>query len=364
MSDEYERSPAEASEYGGYSEKQVLFSVPRYELYKGEMGLATGILGVGSYLPPRRVRNAELPGVSPAMDEWIVSRVGIRERRICLEDQATSDLAYEAAVDALKQANVDPADISLIIVAASNHDMVMPTTACIVQSKLCAKNSMAMDIRAGCAGFITAAVTGAKFIEDGSARYVLAIGAEVHSKMMDWNDFKSSAFFSDGAGAVVLGRVPQGYGILASYLMAEGDLADALVVPAGGSRLPASHETVDQGLHNIQHDGKKIWRFATRVFPASVREACKRAGVEVADLDFVVPHQANIRMIEKCMEDLGLPMTKTHVTVDKYGNSASGTIPITLREAVDMGKIGRDSLVALTAFGAGLTYGATVMRWY
>ena len=326
--------------------------------------MGVGILGLGYYSPERVVKNSDLEAVSKATDEWIVSRVGIRERRVCSEDEAASDLAYKASLEALADAGVEPAAIDLIIVACSNHDMIMPSTACIVQAKLGATNAAALDIRAGCAGFIYGLSVAEKFVKDGTTKLSLVIGAEVHSKMMDWRDYRTNAFFSDGAGAAVVGVVPDGFGILGTFLAAEGHLGDALVVPAGGSRMPASHETVAAGLHYIRHDGKAIWAFATRVFPHSVRRAAERASIQISDIDFVIPHQANINMIRQCMAGLGLPMEKTHITLDRFGNSASGTVPITLAEAVRLGKIKRGDTIAMTAFGAGLTYGAIILKWY
>jgi 3-oxoacyl-[acyl-carrier-protein] synthase-3 len=324
--------------------------------------LGAAILGVGAAIPNRRVTNQELEAAMDTTDGWIREHVGIHTRRVVEDDQAMSDLAIPAARAALADAGVTAADLDFVIVAGSNHDYLMPATACLVQAALGAREAGALDIRNACSGFIYGLGVGASLIQNGTCRTVLVVGAEIHSKIIDWSDRTMAVFFGDGAGAVVLSRSRPEVGVLALYYGADGENADAIIVPAGGSRQPLTAALLEQKAHVCRQDGRRVKEFIERVFPESVRRVCARYGVEVAELDFLISHQANLRLIERCMAALGLPMTKTHTVLEEYGNQGSASIPIVLQEALRLGKVRPGSLVAMTGYGAGLAYGAALVR--
>jgi 3-oxoacyl-[acyl-carrier-protein] synthase-3 len=313
-------------------------------------------------VPTKRVTNQELEQMMATTDEWIWQHIGIHARRVVEDDQAMSDLAIPAARAALADAGIGPEELDLIIVAGSNHDYLMPATACIVQGALDAPQAGALDIRNACSGFIYALGVGAAMIQNGTCRTVLVVGAEIHSKIIDWSDRTMAVFFGDGAGAVVLRRSRPDVGVLACHYGADGKNADAIIVEAGGSRHPMTHELLEAKANMCHQDGKRVKSFIERVFPESVRAVCQRYGIETKDLDFLISHQANLRLIERCMADLGLPMEKTHTVLEDYGNQGSASIPIVLKEALQLGKVRPGSLVALTGYGAGLAYGAALVR--
>jgi 3-oxoacyl-[acyl-carrier-protein] synthase-3 len=320
------------------------------------------VMGLGTAIPDRTVTNQDLERTLDTTDAWIRSHVGMEARRIVHDDQAMSDLAIPAGRAALADAGISADELDLIIVAGSAHDYLMPATACLVQDALGARRAGALDIKNACSGFVYALGAGAGFIRSGMARTVLVIGAEIHSKIIDWADRTMAIFFGDGAGAVVLRRSRPEVGVLAAVYGADGANADAIIVPAGGSRLPVTPQLVEDKQHLCRQDGPRVKTFIQRVFPESVRDVCARAGIRPTDLDFVISHQSNLRLIEEGMANLGLPMDRTHTVLERYGNQGSASIPIVWQEALQLGKIGPGSLVALSGYGAGLAYGAVLVR--
>ena len=329
-----------------------------------EAGIRAGIVGLGSYVPERVLTNRELETMVNTTDQWIVDRSGIRERRIAGPGQVTSDLALEAARRALEDAGIGPAEGDLIIVATNTSDTVFPGVGCIVQDRLGAVKAGAFDLVAGCTGFIYAFSVAAQFITSGVYRHVLVIGAEILSRIVDWQDRNTCVLFGDGAGAVVLGRVPEGYGLVHSKLGSDGSGGPALCLPAGGSRLPASAQTVAERQHFIHMNGREVFKFAVRACGAGSLEALEEAGLSVAEVDFLIPHQANIRIIEAAAKRLNLPMERVLVNVDRYGNTSTASIPIALEEAVGQNRIKDGDTMLLTGFGAGLTWAVAILKWY
>lgn len=323
-----------------------------------------GILGVGVYAPERVLTNNELEKMVDTSSEWILTRTGIAERRIAGREQATSDLAAVAAVRALADAGTAAEEIDLVIVATNTADMLFPATACLVQDRIGVKKSAgAFDLSAGCTGFIHALVVGSQFIAAGTSRRVLVIGAETMSRVINWEDRSTCVLFGDGAGAVVLGPAPSGSGILAAKLYTDGAGGPHLLFPAGGSRLPASRETLDKKLHYLQMNGREVFKFAVRVLGAAAGEVITAAGLKKSDIDFFIPHQANIRIIEAAAKRLGVPMEKVMINVERYGNTSTASIPLALDEAVRSGRINKGDRVVMVGFGAGLTWGAVVVKW-
>ncbi|MFZ5646470.1 MAG: beta-ketoacyl-ACP synthase III [Bacillota bacterium] len=329
-----------------------------------ESGIRAGVIGLGSYVPEKVLTNSELEKTVDTSDQWIVTRTGIRERRIAAPEEATSDLALEAARKALADAHIGPEDIDLIIVATNTPDSLFPATACIVQDRLGAHRAGAFDLLAGCTGFIYSLSVGSQFVISGMYRHVLVIGAETLSRIVDWEDRNTCVLFGDGAGAAVIGRVPGDYGILHTMLGSDGSGGQHLYLPAGGSRLPATGETVGGRLHFVRMNGREVFKFAVRTCGDGSMEALKEAGLSLGDLDFLIPHQANIRIIEAAAKRLELPMEKVLVNVDRYGNTSTASIPMALEEAVNQGRIKDGDNILMTGFGAGLTWAVALMRWY
>lgn len=324
---------------------------------------AAGIAGMGVAIPDRVMTNADLERLVDTSDEWIVTRTGIRERRIASEDVAASDLAYAAAREALDRAGVAAADVDLIIVATTTPDMPFPATACLVQHKLGAVRAGAFDLEAACSGFLYALAVGSQFIRAGTYETVLVIGAEVLSRIINWQDRSTCVLMGDGAAAAVLRPAPDGAGILSTFLGADGGGGDLLKMAAGGSRLPASPETVARGLHYLYMNGREVYKFAVNIMGDAAERALALAGLTAADVDWFVPHQANLRIIEAAARRFDLPMDKVVVNLDRYGNTSAASVPIALHEAVQDGRIRSGDVVLAVAFGAGLTWGAAVMRW-
>jgi 3-oxoacyl-[acyl-carrier-protein] synthase-3 len=322
-----------------------------------------GIIGLGSYVPQRIMTNKDLEQTMDTSDEWIVERTGIHERRVAAENEATSDLATKAAQKALEDAKVTAAEIDLIIVATGTSDMAFPATACLVQDNLKAINAAAFDISAACSGFIYALVTGSQFIKAGIYRKVLVIGAETLSRITNWNDRNTGMLFGDGAGAAVLGETREGYGILGVDLGSDGSGGELLKVPAGGSRHPATAETVLQKQHFIHMNGNEVFKFAVKIMGETTLKALKNANLTANDITYLVPHQANIRIIRSAAKRLCLSMEKVVVNVDKYGNTSAASVPIALDEAVKSGKIQSGDIIALVGFGAGLTWASSIIKW-
>ena len=322
-----------------------------------------GIIGLGSYVPQRIMTNKELEQRMDTSDQWIVERTGIHERRVAAENESTSDLATKAGQKALEDAKLSAADIDLIIVATASPDMVFPATACVVQENIKAVNAAAFDISAVCSGFLYAMITGSQFIKAGMYRKVLVIGAETLSRFTDWSDRNTGMLFGDGAGAAVLGETPEGYGILGVDLGADGGGAELLKIPAGGSRHPATNETILQKKHFIHMSGNEVFKFAVKVMGETTLKALKNANLTASDITYLVPHQANIRIIQSAAKRLGMPMEKVVVNINKYGNTSAASIPIALDEAVKSGTIKSGDIVALAGFGGGLTWASSIMKW-
>ncbi len=326
------------------------------------MSIRAGFLGTGSCLPDNEVTNFDLEKIVDTSDEWIRTRTGISARRIADDQTATSDLAYGAALKAMEAAEVSAEELDMIIVATITPDNSFPSTACTLQDKLGAVNASAFDISAACSGFIYATTVAKQFVETGSVKNVLVIGAETLSKILDFTDRNTCVLFGDGAGAVIVGPVENG-GIVAMDLGAKGSGGKFLSQPAGGSRMPASQETLDNKLHSIHMDGSEVFKFAVRIMASSSKRVIDEAGWSIEDLDYLVPHQANIRIINSAGKKLKLPMDQVHVNLDKFGNTSAGSVPIALDEAVRSGKIKRGDKVVLVAFGGGLTWGALAVEY-
>ncbi|MFS8512274.1 MAG: ketoacyl-ACP synthase III [Planifilum fulgidum] len=322
-----------------------------------------GIIGTGSYLPEKVLTNKDLETMVDTTDEWIVSRTGIRERRIAAEEQASSDLAAEAARRALESAKVTADQLDLIIVATVTPDMMFPATACLLQDRLGAEKAAAFDLSAACSGFLYGIATATQFIQNGMYRYALVVGVDCLSKITNWKDRNTCVLFGDGAGAVVLGPVEEGSGFLSFDLGADGSGGDLLKQPAGGSRMPASRNTVDERLHTISMAGREVFKFAVRVMGNAAEEALSKAGMTKEDIDFLVPHQANIRIIDAAVKRFGLSEEKVIVNLDRFGNMSSASIPVALDEAVHQGRIKKGDTLVLVGFGGGLTWGAAVLKW-
>lgn len=325
--------------------------------------LNVGILGTGTALPARIVTNADLAKTLDTSDEWIRSRTGICERRIAEKDEQTSDLATKAAEAALRKASTTVDEVDLIIVATTSPDVLIPATACYVQAKLGALNAAAFDLAAGCSGFIYGLSVGSQFVRTGAYKRVLVIGAEVFSRLLDWSDRNTCVLFGDGAGAVLLGPTEEA-GILSLKMGADGTYADLLTIPAGGVRMPADLETVAKRQHYLKMlSGKEVFKFAVRVMGEITQQALDEASVSKEDLDFLIPHQANWRIIEAARKRFDLPEDRVIVNIDSYGNMSSASIPVALDEAISAGRIKRGDLLALVGFGAGLTWGAAILRY-
>ncbi|MCQ6274317.1 ketoacyl-ACP synthase III [Bacillus sp. V3B] len=305
-----------------------------------------GILGLGRCLPEKILTNHDLEKIVDTNDEWIRTRTGIEERRIAEDGTDTSDLAYEAAVQALEDAKIKPEDIGLILVATVTPDHPFPSISCMLQERLGAKNAAAMDVSAACAGFMYGVITAKQFIESDAYKYVLVVGAEKLSKVTDWNDRNTAVLFGDGAGAVVMGRVSEGRGILSFELGADGT--------------GAKHLYQDE---YIIMNGREVFKFAVRQMAESSVHVIEKAGLSKEDVDFLIPHQANIRIMEASRQRLGLSEEKMAKTIHKYGNTSSASIPMAMAEELEAGKIKDDDVVVMVGFGGGLTWGAICMRW-
>ncbi|MCZ8520097.1 MULTISPECIES: beta-ketoacyl-ACP synthase III [Paenibacillus] len=322
-----------------------------------------GIIGSGKYVPERVLTNQQLEQMVETNDEWIVTRTGIRERRLASGEQAASDLAYEASLQAIAQAGITPEEIDLIIVATVTPDMSFPSTSCILQEKLGAKRAAAFDLSAACSGFIYGLANAANFIATGTYKHALVVGAEVLSRITDYTDRNTCILFGDGAGAVVLGPVPEGRGFKSFELGADGSGGELLQVPAGGSRCPSSPQTLQGKGHYISMAGSDVFKFAVRIMGSAAEEALRKAGLEKSDIDLLVPHQANIRIIQASLNRLELSEDKCMINLDKYGNMSAASIPVALAEAVEGGRMKEGDCVVLVGFGGGLTWGASVLVW-
>ncbi len=321
------------------------------------------IIGTGSYVPKKVLTNHDLEKMVETSDEWIVERTGIKERRICERGQSTSDLAYEASVRALKAAGIGAQDLDVIIVGTLTPDTHMPSMGCVLQARLHARKAAAFDIYAACSGFLYGLSVADAFIRSGMHGTILVIGAEALSRYTDWKDRTTCVLFGDGAGAVVLQRHAGKRGILSTHLHSDGSFGDLLHIPAGGATHPASHDTVDRGQHYIKMKGNETFKVAVRALEEVVQEALDHNKVRPEEIDLLVPHQANLRIIQAMAKRLGMPMDKVVLTIHKYGNTSAASIPMALDEAVREGRIKENDLILLEAFGGGLTWASAMIRW-
>jgi len=331
---------------------------------RSAFGRAVAIAGTGAYAPERLLTNRDLEAMVQTSDEWIVARTGMKERRVAAAGEATSDLASAAAMRALEDAGMVPADVEMIVVATITPDYPFPNTACLVQDKIGASKAFCMGLEAACSGFLYAMETARLYVASGAVDNALAIGAETMSSILDWTDRSTCVLFGDGAGAAVLRPSTDGRGGLLSTVMgSDGSLVDLLYMPAGGSRKPATAETVAAREHSLRMRGREVFKHAVVHMVKAARAALHRANLKVSDIDWVIPHQANTRIIDAIGNRLGIPDEKLIVNVDRYGNTSGASIGLALDEAVRDGRIRPGHRVLMAAFGAGFTWGATVMEW-
>jgi 3-oxoacyl-[acyl-carrier-protein] synthase-3 len=321
------------------------------------------ITGWGMAVPERVLTNDDIAKMVDTNDEWIVTRTGIRERRIASEEQTTASLATEASIHALERARVPPTAVDLIIVSTSSPEHIFPATACLVQDRLGAARAGAFDLSAACSGFIYALNIAAQSIRSGSIETALVIGSETLSRLTNWDDRGTCILFGDGAGAFVLQSSDQPGGVLSAVMRSDGSGGDSLSIPAGGSKLPTSAETVANGLHYIQMNGGEVFRFATRVMATATEEAIEMANLKLENISLLIPHQANRRIIEAAARGLSFPMERVMVNLDRYGNTSTASIPIATCEAFNKGLLHAGDNVVFVGFGAGLTWGAAVVTW-
>jgi 3-oxoacyl-[acyl-carrier-protein] synthase-3 len=322
------------------------------------------ISALGTYVPPRLLTNADLEKMVDTSNDWIMSRVGIRERHIVDKGVATSDLAVEAAKRALAQRGLAPTDIDVIIVGTVTPDMLFPSTACLVQHKLGAKGAWGFDLSAACSAFLYALQTGAQFISTGAHTRVLVIGSDVMSSIIDYTDRATCVIFGDGAGAAILeASEDDSVGLIDFIHEVDGAGGCSLYMPGGGSLNPSSHETVDKKMHYVHQDGQQVFKFAVRKQTEVCEKLLARNGLKGSDIDAFIPHQANLRIINATAERLGLRPESVVVNIERYGNTTAGTIPLAMNTAVEEGRLTKGSLVLLASVGAGFTVGATLLRW-
>ena len=321
------------------------------------------IIGTGSYLPEKVMTNDDWAKIVDTSDEWITTRTGIKERHFAADDQATSDLITEAAKLAIEDAGIDKDELDLIVVATISGDNAYPSTGCWVQKKLGAKPIPAFDVGAGCSGFLYALIVADSFIKAGSAKKVLVAGAEVMSRVINWEDRNTCVLFGDGAGAAVLEATEEDTGILSHSWEADGNLGDLLIQPAGGSAMPATAETVAEKKHTVHMSGNEVFKHAVRMMQDSALKAIERAGLTSDDINLFIPHQANIRIIEATIRRANIPLEKTFINIDKIANVSAGTIPIALDHARKEGRIKPGDNVLFAAFGAGFTWAGMTIRF-
>jgi 3-oxoacyl-[acyl-carrier-protein] synthase-3 len=321
------------------------------------------IVGTGSYMPEKRLTNADLMAIVDTTDEWITTRTGIKERRIAGEDELTSDMATKAALKALEQAEVTPAEVDLILVATATPDMLFPATACFVQKKIGAKNAACLDISAACAGFLFGIEIAQQFITSHTHDTVLVIGAEKLSSITNWTDRNTCVLFGDGAGAAVLQHRGRAHGVISTHIGSDGAFTDILFMPGGGSRCPITKENADMNLATIHMTGKDVYKPAVISMLSASKIALEKAGLTTDDIACVIPHQANLRIIEAIADRLKIPLDRFYVNLDKYGNTSAAAVAMALDEANRTGRIKRGDYVLMVVFGGGLTWASTVVEW-
>jgi 3-oxoacyl-[acyl-carrier-protein] synthase III len=321
------------------------------------------IVSTGSYAPENRVTNFDIEKKVDTSAEWIVERTGIHERRIGGKHEAASDLAYEAAKITLKKAGLKAKDLDMIICSTISGDFPFPSTSCILQGRLDAVNAAAFDLQAACSGFIYGLFVSENLIKSGTNKRILLVGVDMLSKVTDWDDRTTCIIFGDGAGAVILEPSEDDSGILSTSVHSDGNMWDLLQVPGGGSRMPCSQECVDKKLHFARMKGNETFKVAVKTLENIAIETLEKNNITASQLTLMIPHQANLRIIQAAAKRLGLPMEKVMVNIDRYGNTSSASIPIALDEAVSAGRIKKDDYILLEAFGSGLTWGSALIRW-
>ena len=326
-------------------------------------GRTCSISGVGSYVPAKILTNADLEKLVDTSDEWITSRTGIQERRLAANDEFTSDLATQAATRAMERASVTAEQIDLIITATITPDMPFPSTSCLVQQKLGAKRAAAFDVEAACSGFIYGLEIAQQFIMSRTYDTVLVIGAEKLSSIVDWEDRNTCVLFGDGAGAAVLQNRPNAHGLLTAVMGADGEKSDLLFMPGGGSRCPASAQSVSSRQHYLRMEGKETFKNAVQAMQTAAEESMRRCEIDITKIKCIIPHQANRRIIDAVGERLGARPEQMFINVNRYGNTSAASVAIALDEAVSSGRVQRGDLILLVVFGAGLTWGAAVIEW-
>ena len=324
---------------------------------------SVGIKGLGYYVPENVMTNFDFEKIIDTSDEWIRTRTGIEERRFAAPEQATSDLCIEAAKKALEKANMTVEDLDMILVATCTPDYLVQATACLVQNKLGAKGIPCFDLNAACSGFIYGVTVAGGMIRGGVYKNILVIGAETLSRIIDMQDRNTCILFGDGAAAAVIGEVEEGYGILSTYLGAEGEDDDILRTPAGGTKKPNTSATIENRENFVKMKGQDVFKFAVHALPSATKKALKIADVKSEELSMIFPHQANIRIIESASKRIHVPIEKFYMNLQKYGNTSSASVGLALGEALDKGLVKKGDMIALTGFGAGLTYGSIIMKW-
>ncbi len=324
--------------------------------------IRVGIIGVGEYLPKKILTNQDLEKMVDTSDEWITTRTGIKQRRLVSKDEAASDLAVKAAQKALADADIEAEDLDMIIVATVTPDMQFPSTACLVQTALGATHAACYDISAACAGFIYGIIIAQQFIQSSTYKNALVIGSEVLSSITDWQDRNTCVLFGDGAGAAVLAEVKSG-GIISSHMGSDGSMGELLFMPGGGSRHPASPQTIKKRMHYVKMRGNELFKLAVKLMAEAAQKAIEKAGMTCKDIDCLIPHQANVRILLAVAKKLGLDKKRIYLNIAKYGNMSSASTATALCEAVKDGTIKKGDIVLLDAFGGGLVWGACVIKW-
>ena len=336
---------------------------PRSSTRSDKAFRTVSIIGTGSYVPEKILTNEDLSRMVETSDEWITTRTGIKERRIAAKDEHTSDMAAKAALKAIEQANISPAEIDLILVATATPDMLFPATACFVQKKIGATNAACLDVSAACAGFLFAIEIAQQFIMSHTYDTVLVIGADKLTSITNWTDRNTCVLFGDGAGAAILRHRGGSHGVISTHIGSDGRYSDILFMPGGGSRCPITRDNVDLSLATIHMTGKEVYKQAVIAMLGAARKALDQAGLKIEDIACVIPHQANLRIIEGIADRLKIPIEKFYVNLDKYGNTSAAAVAIALDEANRTGRIKPGDYILMVVFGGGLTWASTVIEW-
>ena len=336
---------------------------PRSSPRSGKALRTVSIIGTGSYVPDKILSNEDLSRMVDTSDEWITTRTGIKERRVAAKDEYTSDMSAKAAMKAIEQANISPEEIDLILVATATPDMLFPATACFVQKKIGATNAACLDISAACAGFLFGIEIAQQFIRSHTYDTVLVIGADKLTSITNWTDRNTCVLFGDGAGAAILRHRGGNHGVISTYIGSDGQFTDILFMPGGGSRCPITRENVDNNLATIHMTGKEVYKQAVIAMLGAANKALELAGLSIEDISCVIPHQANLRIIEGIADRLGIPLEKFYVNLDRFGNTSAAAVAIALDEANRTGRINPGDYILMVVFGGGLTWAGTVIEW-